>query len=189
VAIGAFIGAPYVTITLFKETVMTKKLILLLYVCIFLLPAFAQTESALTTVVVVRHAEKSTTPKDDPVLTDAGKTRAAHLAEMLSNAGVQAIYTSQFERTKLTAEPLAKKLAIDAMVIDAAKSDELANTIRSKNAGQIVLVVGHSNTLPEIIHAFDGPEIPELDDNEYDSLFVLSVPESGESKLLKLKFN
>ena len=164
-----------------------KSLVLLCF--IFLTAAFAHTESNITTVILVRHAEKGTTPKDDPLLTDTGKTRAAHLAEMLSNAGVQAIYTSQFERTKLTAEPIAKKLAIDATVIDAAKSDEFANAIRTKNAGQVVLVVGHSNTLPEIIHALNGPEIPELDDNEYDSFFVLSVPENGESKLLKLKFN
>jgi broad specificity phosphatase PhoE len=165
-----------------------RKSIVLLF-SILLTAAFAQTESNITTVILVRHAEKSLTPKDNPILTDAGKTRANHLAEMLSNAGVQAIYTSQFERTKLTAEPLAKKLAIDATVIDAAKSDEFANAIRTKNAGQTVLVVGHSNSLPEIIRALNGPQIPELDDNEYDSFFVLSVPESGESKLLKLKFN
>jgi broad specificity phosphatase PhoE len=168
---------------------MIKKLILLLYVFILFLPAFAQSESALTTVILVRHAEKSTTPKDDPILTDEGKLRAEHLANMLSNAGVQAIYTSQYERTKLTAEPIAKKLSINPTVIDAAKSNEFANAIRSKNAGQIVLVVGHSNTIPEIIRALNGPEIPELDDQEYDSFFVLSVPKSGESKLLKLKFN
>ena len=164
-----------------------KSIVLLCF--IFLTAAFVQSESNITTVILVRHAEKSTTPKDDPLLTDAGKKRADHLAEMLNNAGVQAIYTSQFERTKLTAEPIAKKLSIDPMIIDAAKSDEFASVIRTKNAGQIVLVVGHSNTLPEIIHALNGPEIPELDDNEYDSFFVLSVPESGESKLLKLKFN
>ncbi len=168
---------------------MTKKLMLLLYIFILLTPVFAQTESALTTVILVRHAEKSTTPKDDPLLTDAGKSRASHLADMLSSAGVQAIYTSQYERTKLTAEPIAKKLSLNPTVIDAAKSNEFANAIRGKNTGQVVLVVGHSNTLPEIIHALGGPEIPELDDQEYDSFFVLSVPESGESKLLKLKFN
>jgi broad specificity phosphatase PhoE len=167
--------------------VIRKSIVVLCF--IFLTAAFAQSESNITTVILVRHAEKGTTPQDNPVLTDAGKTRAAHLAEMLSNAGVQAIYTSQFERTKLTAEPIAKKLAIDATVIDAAKSDEFAKAIRTKNVGQTVLVVGHSNSLPEIIHALGGPEIPELDDLEYDSLFVLSVPGSGESKLLKLKFN
>jgi 2,3-bisphosphoglycerate-dependent phosphoglycerate mutase len=167
---------------------MIRKSIVLLFL-IFLTAAFAQSESEITTVILVRHAEKGTTPKDDPLLTDAGKLRATHVADMLSNAGVQAIYTSQYERTKLTAEPLAKKLGINATVIDAAKSDAFANAIRSKNEGQIVLVVGHSNTLPEIIHALGGPEIPELDDQEYDSFFVLSVPQSGESKLLKLKFN
>lgn len=168
---------------------MIKKITLLLYAFILFLSAFGHTESALTTVILVRHAEKSTTPKDDPLLTDAGKSRAAHLADILSNADVQAIYTSQYERTKLTAEPLAKKLAINPTIIDAAKSVEFANSIRSKNAGQTVLVVGHSNTLPEIIHALGGPQIPDLDDNEYDSFFVLSIPENGESKLLKLKFN
>jgi broad specificity phosphatase PhoE len=167
--------------------VIRKSIVFLCF--IFLVAAFAQSESNITTVILVRHAEKSTTPKDDPLLTDAGKTRAEHLAEILSSAGVQAIYTSQFERTKLTAEPLAKKIAINASVIDAAKSNEFAKAIRAKNAGQTVLVVGHGNTLPEIIHALGGPEIPELDDNEFDSLFVLSVPQSGDSKLLKLKFN
>jgi 2,3-bisphosphoglycerate-dependent phosphoglycerate mutase len=167
--------------------VIRKSIILLCF--ILLTAAFAQSESNITTVILVRHAEKGTTPKDNPLLTDAGKSRAAHLAEMLANAGVQAIYTSQFERTKLTAEPLAKKLGINANVIDAADSKEFATAIRNENVGQAVLVVGHSNTLPEIIHALNGPEIPELDDNEYDSFFVLSVPETGESKLLKLKFN
>ncbi|MCI0415967.1 hypothetical protein L0222_24595, partial [bacterium] len=72
---------------------MIRKLILLLYVfTLFLTAAFAQSESTLTTVILVRHAEKSTTPKENPILTDAGKLRAEHLAKMLSNAAVQAIY-------------------------------------------------------------------------------------------------
>ncbi len=169
---------------------MIRKLILLLYVfTLFLTAAFAQSESTLTTVILVRHAEKSTTPKENPILTDAGKLRAEHLAKMLSNAAVQAIYTSQYQRTKQTAEPIANKLGIQTIVLDAAKSDGFAKSIRTQNAGQIVLVVGHSNTIPEIILALGGPAMEELDEREYDNFFVLTMPEKGESSLLKLKYD
>jgi broad specificity phosphatase PhoE len=168
---------------------MTRKILIILSAYLFVLSfAFAESENPFTTIILVRHAEKSTTPKDDPVLSDAGKARAAHLAEMLRATGVTAIYTTNLQRTGLTAEPLAKQLSISPTVFDAKDSSVFSKAIRDKNAGQTVLVVGHSNTVPEIIHGLGGPAMDEIDETEYDNLFIVTMPKDGKSSVLKLKY-
>ena len=94
---------------------MTRKPLLLVIVALLLSQlAFAQPQTAepVTTVFLVRHAERADEPRQDPPLTEKGTARSQELARLLSNAGIKAIYTSQFARTKLTGEPLAKQLGI-----------------------------------------------------------------------------
>jgi broad specificity phosphatase PhoE len=155
---------------------------------ILLFAAIAFSETAATTVFLVRHAEKSTEPADNPRLNAAGRARALLLARMLSDSGIQAIYTSQYTRTLATAEPLAAKLKLTIQQLDANESEKLAAEILSKHGGQKILVVGHSNTVPVIIHALGGPEMPEIDERQYDNLFILTITASTPPSLLKLKF-
>jgi broad specificity phosphatase PhoE len=168
---------------------MTKRILFILSAYILVLSfAFAETEDSFTTIILVRHAEKSTTPKDDPILTDAGKTRAENLARMLRAAGVKAIYSTNYQRTRSTAEPLAKQLSITPVILDAKDSSLFSKTIREKNAGQTVLVVGHSNTIPEIIQGLGGPAMEEIDETVYDNLFIVTMPKEGKPAFLNLKY-
>jgi broad specificity phosphatase PhoE len=157
-----------------------------LFHVVWCVAVFAQQK--ITTVFLVRHAEKSATPADDPVLSSQGVARAELLARMFENTGLKAVYTSQYARTRLTAEPLEKRLKIPVQAIHADATNKLVESILSKHAGEAVLVVGHSNTLPEIVQAFGASKIQEIDDHDYDNLYVITVFGNGTAELLRMKF-
>lgn len=178
---------------------------LLAFCCLFLLLSLesgiaktaAQSEFKVTTVYLVRHAEKAAAPAADPPLTEAGTKRAEDLVRKLSKAGIKTISTSQFQRTKQTAEPLAKQLGIQNTVIpvrmDTMNSRQLSpeylkqvSELVASSAGS-VLIVGHSNTVPELIKALGGDIAPAIDDATYDDLFVVTVYAKGKAKVAHLK--
>lgn len=145
------------------------------------LPALAQP----SLVILVRHAERDTAPARDPVITVAGRARAEALRVALASAGVGSVVTTQFQRTRLTAGPLMDSLKLSPITVAAASpvsshAESVAAAVRARPAGEVVLVVGHSNTIPAIIAALGGPRLPDLCDNEYSKLFVLdfSGPEA-----------
>lgn len=145
-------------------------------------------QEAITTIILVRHAEKAAAPEADPGLTQEGSARAELLRDMFQHSGLAAIYTSQYARTRKTAEPLAQKLGLKLQTVDAAASKKLAETILSRNSGRSVMVVGHSNTLPEIIEALGAGSIAEIPETDYNSLFIVTVTQKGKGKLLRLNF-
>jgi broad specificity phosphatase PhoE len=142
----------------------------------------------ITTVILTRHAEKTAVPENDPVLNAQGKERSELLASMLENSGVNAIYSSQYSRTKLTAEPLSKRLKLPVEIVDANTTNKLVSSILSKHAGETVVVVCHSNTLPEIVQALGGGAIPEIGDLDYDNLYIVTVYQKGLAKVFRLKY-
>lgn len=129
--------------------------------------------SAAVTVILVRHAEKAASPAVNPPLTDQGKRRAQALADTLAGSGVAAIYETEYVRTQQTAEPLATRLHIIPKRIPGKNSDELVTDIRQHKDG-VIVVVGHSNTVPEIISKLGGPAV-KIDDWEHDWLYVLTL--------------
>jgi phosphohistidine phosphatase SixA len=135
-------------------------------------------------VVLVRHAEPATSGAD-PGLSAAGRRRAIKLAKMLAGAGITAIFTSELRRTKETARPLAALLSITPVEIAAAPA-AAANQIKA--AGKRVLVVGHTNTVPQIIHALGGPANVVINADQFDRMFVLEVPAHGAESLLTLHY-
>ena len=147
-----------------------------------------------TTVVVVRHAEKSSDDPRDPTLNAAGQERARLLTSVLKDAGVTSIYTTQYKRTRQTAEPLAQQLGIAIVERPASAANaatyarDLAQEILAKGAGKGVLVVGHSNTVPDIVKALSGTTVPAITDPEYDHIFVVVIPASGSPRLMPLRF-
>jgi 2,3-bisphosphoglycerate-dependent phosphoglycerate mutase len=165
---------------------MKKIIALFLFIVSFAIAASA--EMPVTTVILVRHAEKVIDGSDDPTLTEAGQTRAERLALMLLASNLKAIYSSQWARSRLTAVPTAKEFGLQITQVDANESKKLVNDILLHHAGQTVLVVGHSDTLSEIVHALGGGPIPDIGDNEYDNLFVLSVYAPQKAFLLILKY-
>lgn len=157
-----------------------------------------QNEFKVTTVYLVRHAEKAATPAADPPLLESGVQRAQELARTLGKARIKAIYASQYLRTKQTAEPLAQQLGIAVTVIPVKMSasnprelspqylTEMAKRVYS-NPGGAVLIVGHSNTVPEIIKALGGDIAPAIDETVFDDLFVVTVYAKGKAKVAHLK--
>jgi broad specificity phosphatase PhoE len=129
----------------------------------------------ITTVLVVRHAEKELDQGDDPPLTDKGSARANLLADMLAETKPAAIYATQYRRTKDTVQPLADRVSIPIRAIDAKETDALAKQIKAEHEGKTVVVAGHSNTVNKLIAALGGPEMPDLDDADYDNLFVVAI--------------
>ena len=107
---------------------------------------------------------------------------------MLSDAGVTAIYTTQYKRTQQTVKPLADKLRLPVTQVEAKQTPELVKQIRARGAGQVVFIAGHNNTVPEIIAAMGGPQLPIIPETEYDNLYILTVQSDGSAKLLKMNY-
>lgn len=141
--------------------------------------------SSQVTVIFTRHAEKALTPPKDPTLSSAGEIRAKLLASMLADAGVDAIFVTEFQRTQQTATPLATRVHVKPTVIPAADTDALIKALRARTSG-VVVIVGHSNTIPAIIAGLGGPTV-QIPDSEYDNLFVLAV-DGSRSSLLRLHY-
>jgi broad specificity phosphatase PhoE len=163
-----------------------RKAIFIFTVLIAVHSAFAAEK--VTTVILTRHAEKAVAPQEDPPLSAIGKERAELLVRMLEKSGLSAIYSSQYIRNRLTAEPLSKKLGIPVETVDAHDTNKLVASILSKHSGSTVLVVCHSNTLPEIVHALGGGTVPEIDDLDYDNLYIVNVYGKNRANVLRLRY-
>jgi len=139
-------------------------------------PARAQGAAPPALVLVVRHAEKVDN-SDDPALSTIGTARAIALAEALSDARVAHVIVTHRQRTRLTAAPLMTALGLQPEVVPFGRDmaehvREVAAAVR-RQAGKVVLVVGHSNTVPMIVHALGGPRAPDLCDARYAALFAV----------------
>jgi phosphohistidine phosphatase SixA len=141
-------------------------------------------------LILVRHAEKKIVPPEDkdPELSPAGMARAQELARMFGDSGIAAIYATQYKRTQQTVMPLADKLRLPVTQIEAKKTADLVKQIRAQNAGQVVFIAGHNNSVPEIIAALGGPQLPIIPETEYDNLYILIVQGGSSAKLLKMKY-
>lgn len=156
-------------------------------VLLLLLGCFARELSAQGQVFFVRHAEKSDTAVDakDPELSLAGRARAESLARILRDAEITSVYATEFKRTQQTAEPLARAIGVDVTIVPAKEIESLATRLRDTNGS--ALVVGHSNTVPEIVKALGVDASIAIAEADYDNLFVVI---SGENtrRLLRLHY-
>ena len=179
---------------------MTRRL-LLLSIALLLVSqlAFAQTAEPVTTVFLIRHAERAEEPRQDPPLTEKGAARSEALARLLSAAGIKAIFTSQFARTKLTAEPLAKQLGLTPTALNLKLNPSNPRQIAEEStketvekimahAGGSVLVVGHSNSIPDVITLLGADVTPTIDETKFDNLFIVTVYAKGKAKVTHLKY-
>jgi phosphohistidine phosphatase SixA len=156
----------------------------------------ASVSFAQSAIILVRHAEKATEANEASVpLSEAGAARASRLAETLKPAGVTAVYTTDTVRARKTAEPLAKTAGLEIRTYapkDAGGKPApgiLVERLRKQEPNGIVLVVGHSNTVPEILASLGHPEKIEIPSGQYDDLFVV-VPKApgGPHTVLRLKY-
>lgn len=149
--------------------------------------AAAAPARAQKAVVLVRHAEK-VDESDDPLLSAAGKARARALARHLRTAGVTAIYVTQYKRTGLTAAPFAAAAGLKPTALPSNARQELVDRIRKDNPTDVVLVVGHSDSVPELLRLLGHPEPVTIGPAEYDNLFVLIPNKGGAPTVLRLRY-
>ncbi|MBA3672485.1 MAG: histidine phosphatase family protein [Gemmatimonadaceae bacterium] len=145
----------------------------------------------VTTVILVRHAEKEAEPAADPALTAAGRSRADALAEMVKHAGVDAIVSTRFQRTRLTAAPVAALLGLTVEIIEPrapTHARDVADAILARHRGGTVLVVGDSNTVPAIVAALGAALPPPICDAQYDNVYVVTIRPERKATLVRARY-
>lgn len=147
-----------------------------------------------TTIVLVRHAEKQIGTIDDAPLTPQGEQRAMRLAQMFGDADsfgrVRQVYVTDTRRSQQTAAGLAQRLNLKPVLVDPkASTNELARRVLRENRGGLALIVGHSNTVPALVAKLSGAEnVPPMSDEDFDTLYVVTVPTIGKASVLRLKY-
>lgn len=168
-------------------------LTLLFGVLVVAAAAWLWSSQTTTTVIVVRHAEKELGTIDDPPLSQAGEQRAAELARVFGDkssvAAIDRIFVSDTRRAQRTAAPLAQRLGLTPVVYPGRDVEALARRIESGLRGHRIFVVGHSNTVPELVHAL-APRVtvPAMPDGEYDTIYIATIPTLGPVTVLRLKY-
>lgn len=148
-------------------------------------------DADITTLILVRHAEKAADGTDDPPLMAKGESRAALLKNMFAASGIDAVYSTPFRRNLSTVKPLADTLGLEMVIYDP-KLDLVVfvNDILKKHAGQRVLICGHSNTVPGMLNVLTGQNSYEnLDDAAYDNIFLVSAPGNGNAGVVTLSYS
>ncbi len=167
--------------------------VITIYTAIAVSLAWFFESQATTTIIFVRHAEKAATPADDPGLSAAGEMRVAELTRQLVDAdvvaGVDAIYATPFRRTQETAKPIADALDLPVNTYDAEDVEPILEHILKQHKGKIILVVAHSNTLPVLIANLGASKkVPPIAEDEYDNIYIISIPWFGKTKTIRLRF-
>ncbi len=126
----------------------------------------------VTTVYIVRHAEKEGNISAPPLST-AGQARAENLRHVLSDVKLDVVYTTNFIRTQMTAAPVAAAAGVSVLEYQAADTQGLVEMILAENIGQTVLVVGYSNTVDDIASGLGTVGLSDLQENQFDRLFVV----------------
>jgi broad specificity phosphatase PhoE len=148
----------------------------LLLVCLLAFPALAWADPAF--IYLVRHGEKEPGTAKDPALTPQGQARASNIAALLRHAGINAVFSSDTTRTRQTAQPTAQAADVAVQLYNAGKPAELVARLHALSGGA-VLVVGHSNTLTELVRQLGGAPGKDISDDEYDRVYQLSHGADG----------
>lgn len=140
------------------------------------------------TIIIVRHAERSTVMSTDAPLSAAGMARAKVLAHMLKDAKISRIFTTEVLRARQTAEPLAAQLHLTPVVIPQSDTDALLSQLRQLGENDTVLVVGGTSSVPLIVERLGaGPAAP-MPDSEYDRMTVLVTEANGKAHAVILRY-
>ena len=158
----------------------------LAFLALGLLPSSA----AQQMIFLVRHAEKIGEDMNslDTPLSKAGRARARLLAETLKDSGITVIYACKALRTQETAAPLASALGLEVKIIDQDNPHAVVERIRSRNGKDVVLIVGHRDTLPDILNEFGYAPKVTIRPNDYSNLFVVIPRGDKPPSVLRLRF-
>ena len=147
--------------------------------------------AAADLVLLVRHAEKAEVAATDmratdPELSPAGRERAELLASTLKDANLTAVFSTDYKRTRHTAEPVAKRFGLAVQLYDPKNVADLVS--RLKATAGVVLVVGHSNTIPEALKALGVSEEVTIPETEFDNLFLVDRANTADPIFLHLRY-
>jgi len=145
-------------------------------------------QSDITTLIFVRHAEKANDGGSDPELSAEGMKRASRLSEVLAKQGIDAIYSTDFKRTKNTVSPLAARLKLTVVIYTSATAEYLRDIVQKYKGGTVV-ICGHSNTTPAMVNLLTRSEtMKQFDDDDYNNLIIVSVTVDGGAKVTRLTY-
>ena len=166
--------------------------IIVLYTAIAIGLAWFFESQATTTIIFFRHAEQTSHDEADPPLSEAGQRRVVELTRQLVDAdvvaGIDAIYSTPYIRSLETARPLADRLDLPINTYSADDTEEILDTILKNHKGKIILVIGHSNTLPVLIANLGASKkVPAIAQNEFDNIYIISIPWFGKTKTIRLR--
>ena len=147
----------------------------------------ARAVAAQEAVYVVRHAERADQSADSPLSKD-GARRARRLGEMLRNAGITHVFTTDLRRTIDTAAPLAATADLSAQQVPAADTQALVAKVSALGPHDRALVVGHSNTVPDLLRMLHAGAAVTIPDGEYDNLFIVVAHPNAAPTLLRLRY-
>jgi phosphohistidine phosphatase SixA len=141
-------------------------------------------------IICVRHAEKAKDDPKDPLLTPEGTARAERLGRILAEAGLDSVYASPYRRTRLTAEPVQRRGNTPQIVTYLPdKQAEWFPTVLEHSRGKKLLVVGHQNTIPQLLNQLDGSlrfdNIPDLD---YGRFYVVATQGIGKTTIIECRY-
>ena len=163
--------------------VVLKMTRLTVILCISLLAAASA--DATPVIFIVRHAEKATNRGNDPDLSLAGQKRSEALARILKDSQITTVLVTEFKRTQETAAPTAKEAQLSSIVVPANDVGSLAAKVRG--LGGNALVVGHGNTIPELMKALGIATPIAIPENDYSEIFVVSLHDPPQ--LLRLHYS
>jgi len=172
-----------------------KSVRVLVWILIALTIAASNAAAADRVIFIVRHAERAPASDaaaskrmmaDDPPLSAAGQQRAVRLAGLLAESGIQHIYTTEFLRARQTAAPLADKLNVKPVMSAAKDPDPLIAQLRQVKGN--VLIVGHANTIPDLLKKLGVKSDVKIGESDYGDLFIVVLRSTGQPTLVKLRF-
>ena len=137
-------------------------------------------ETSISTYYFIRHAEKDRSDKTnrDPHLTEIGKARASHWSDILKHVKFDAIYSTDYHRTRETAHPTAKANNLDIIIYDARAIN--GQKLKTDNKGKTVLIVGHSNTTPDFVNTIIGEKkYADIDDSNNGNLYIVTITDDA----------
>ncbi|MFT5617874.1 MAG: 2,3-bisphosphoglycerate-dependent phosphoglycerate mutase [Arenicella sp.] len=143
----------------------------------------------VTTFFFVRHAEKKLDESKNPNLTDEGAERAEHLQYVLHNVDFSAIYTTNFNRTTQTIQPVAHAKGMQPNYYSPMDGKATLDEIMGNHEGKNILIVGHSNTIPMMMNMLLGEEeYDQFPDDAYGDLYIVNILKSGKAVITQLSF-
>jgi len=139
--------------------------------------------------IVVRHGEKASDDPEDPTLTAAGHQRAIRLAALMAEEPIAAVYATEFRRTQQTAQPTADQhhVPVTHYFSKGPVAESAAQWLRRHRQGA-VLIVGHSNTVPEIVGALSGQNVAPISDNQFNRLYRVDIGADGAARLTQSEY-